>query len=63
MGAGRFAAWRKAPSLGGRALIVFACLGALAACSSTQLAGSEIGSLVPQLLGIAILAWIIILLL
>lgn len=44
-------------------MIAFVCLGALTACSSTQIAGSEIGSLVPQLLGLAILAWVVILLL
>jgi hypothetical protein len=37
------------------------CLAALASCSSTQIAGSEIGALVPQLLGIAILVWLVIL--
>jgi hypothetical protein len=37
------------------------CLCALASCSSTQIAGSEIGALFTLLLGIAILVWLVIL--
>ena len=51
----------KALSLAGLALIAFLGFGALAACSSTQITGSEIGALVPQILGIALLVWIVIL--
>ena len=51
----------KARPLPGLAMIAFIGSVALASCSSTQVTGSEIGALVPQILGIAILVWLIIL--
>jgi len=34
---------------------------ALASCSSTQLGSGEVSSLVPQILGLLILAWLVLL--
>ena len=45
-----------------RAAFAALALLALASCSATQMGQGEVGYLIPQLLGIAILAWIVILL-